>query len=142
MSIETEFLAFMQTKSAITDLVGTRVYPGVFESSMTDYPSITYAVLGHRSLMDADGVNGLANLRLRLRIYSLLYSEILDVFAEIDDAFNGYQGVLITSWAHSIFVQDPVDLKGVRVAAGSPDIRRSRNVIINMWYQRGIPALV
>jgi acid phosphatase class B len=70
MSLSTDIRRLLLSKSAITSLVGTRVYPHHVPQANATYPSITYAIVSNDSAHTLAGGAGYAARRLQIDVYA------------------------------------------------------------------------
>jgi hypothetical protein len=70
MSLSTDIRRLLLSKSAITSLVGTRVYPAHVPQKINTYPTITYFVVSNNSAHHLQGGAGFAERRLQIDVYA------------------------------------------------------------------------
>lgn len=64
-----ELEVFLQTKSAVTDLIGTRIRPEVLDESEA-LPAITHSVISSQHETELEGAAGIRHTRLQVDCYA------------------------------------------------------------------------
>lgn len=88
MSIEAEIRTHLISASAISSLVGNRVYPGVRKEE-EGLPALTYTMIFDDPHMDLDGVNGgLRQVRVQIDMWAKTYAVVLSLEAAVKARMN------------------------------------------------------
>jgi len=70
MSLQTDIRRLLLSKSAITSLVGNRVFPSYVPQKNAAWPCITYTVVSNNSAHHLQGGAGFAERRLQIDVYA------------------------------------------------------------------------
>jgi hypothetical protein len=70
MSLSTDIRRLLLSKSAITSLVGTRVYPAHIPQKINTFPTITYQLISTNAAHHLAGGAGYCEKRLQLDVYA------------------------------------------------------------------------
>ena len=108
MAIAQDVRTYLLTKSAVTTLVGTRIFPSFIPQSNTTYPCIVYNLINQLPAHMLSGGAGYAETRVQLDVYAttLLVAESL---AEVlRDELQGYKGTMGSSTVSSVVYKNMV----------------------------------
>jgi len=70
MSLQTDIRRLLLSKSAITSLVGNRVFPSYVPQKNAAWPCITYTIVSNNSAHHLQGGAGYAERRLQVDVYA------------------------------------------------------------------------
>lgn len=101
--------ARLQAVSAVTDLVGTRVFPAPLPQGQT-LPAVTYQrVSGAReSAMGSD--TGVAHPRIQVDCWASSYSGVKALATAVRGALQRYSGTIATVEIQDSFLKNDIDL--------------------------------
>ena len=74
MTIEEGLYAYLQTVSAVTALVGTRVHPEIALETATTFPLVVYQRTDSESLRHTQGSSGLVEVNFELTFWAETYA--------------------------------------------------------------------
>lgn len=145
MSLSTDIRRLLLSKSAITSLVGTRVYPHHIPQANSVYPCITYAVVSNDSAHHLQGGAGYAAKRLQIDVYAKTETSRDAVVEAVRNQLQGFPaagtsgtigaGTVVTSitYKNSRDVYEPDQVGG--------DVGYYRN-IMDFWirFQESAPS--
>lgn len=89
--IESALRALVLADSAVSALIGTRLYPQKLPQDPT-YPAATYQRIDGPRLYDHGGATGLAEGRFQFDVWATTYSSAKAVAAAVRAALSGYSG--------------------------------------------------
>ena len=96
-AFEDGFYVYLQTKSSITNLVGTRIYPLRMPqrsaSSDTVYPCITYQRISSRPVKHMTAAAPLQEARLQVDCWAATYASADALADALRLALDGYRGL-------------------------------------------------
>lgn len=90
MSIEADLVAHLKADSAISNLVGARIYPLIAPQNVTD-PYITYQVVSDNSNQCMSGESYQNDTRFQLDCWSTKYSEVKAIKEAVLSALIGFK---------------------------------------------------
>ena len=70
MALGADVRAYLLSKSAVTNVIGTRLYPGFVPQKNSTYPCIVYQVISSSPQHHLGGGAGFAHTRIQFDIYS------------------------------------------------------------------------
>lgn len=91
-TIEEALFSILTNDSALSALIGTRVYPNIFPQGVT-LPAISYQRISSVRLHSHSGASQLARPRFQLTCLSDSYTEAISVANALREALDGYGGV-------------------------------------------------
>lgn len=91
-SLEQGLITYLLTKSGVTDLVGTRVYPIRAPQSQTTYPLIVVTRVGSARVTDMGGEVGLAHARIQIDCWGKTQLSVINVEDAVRLVLSGYTG--------------------------------------------------
>lgn len=106
--IEEAIYTKLSSTDAVTDLVGTRIYPLKLPQNPT-YPAITYGRVSARRGMTHDGPGDMAWPRFQFDCYGASYSAAKGVANAIRSTLNGFSGTVSTVNICAVFFMNEVD---------------------------------
>lgn len=110
MSISTNLRKYLLSKSAITSLVGTRMFPRKIPQKNSAFPVIVYRIVSQDAAHHLAGGAGYAGTRIQLDVYSETETET-DALAEaIRNQMQGYSGAMGTASVTSVVLKNSQDL--------------------------------
>ncbi len=71
MSVKTDIRRLLLSKSAITSLVGNRIFPSFIPQKNRAYPAITYSLVSNNSAHHLQGGAGYGEQRLQVDVYAI-----------------------------------------------------------------------
>lgn len=90
MSLSTDIRRLLLSKSAITSLVGTRIYPNHVPQANNAWPCITYTVVSNDSAHTLAGGAGYAARRLQIDVYAKLETSRDSVVEAVRNQLQGF----------------------------------------------------
>lgn len=90
MSLSTDIRRLLLSKSAITSLVGTRVYPSHVPQSNNIYPCLTYQVISTDSAHTLQNGAGYCGKRLQIDVYARTEVSRDQVAEAVRDQLQGF----------------------------------------------------
>jgi len=78
--------------SAVTDIVGTRIFPLVSQAP-SHPPYVVYSVVGGEAWNSMGGQSGLAQSRVQIDAYAVTYAGAQALAASVRGALDGFRGV-------------------------------------------------
>ena len=110
--ITTAISSLLANNSAITDLVGTKIYPMVREQE-DGLPAITYQVISGIRSHDISGPNGLVEGRIQINCFAATVLASLQLAAVVRAALNGLRGGAAGVAIECMLLEDQGDLPSV-----------------------------
>lgn len=92
--MEKAVYTYLTSKSAITDLVGTRVYPHHLPQSNTVYPALTIQLIDSQHVHHLQGASGVATARVQIDCWSDMLSEVVTLAEAVRNAMQGFSGTM------------------------------------------------
>lgn len=93
MSLRSSICAYIETKTAITNLIGTRFYPQIVKGGS----ELPYAVYTRSSVMrnpTSAGSSGMVTTMLRIVTFAESYTDAEDTADQFRIALDGYRGTM------------------------------------------------
>lgn len=138
MSIRADLRSYLLSKSSITTLVGSRIYPQEAPQGAV-YPRIIYQETGGERDRTLDGANRLTKTSFDLTAQSQdgdNAKAISDALANVLDVYQGQmarttvQGVFVTANSDNLIPPDGADEKSVKESS----------ISIDLWYESAVPT--
>lgn len=93
MSLDADLFSFVTAQTAVSALIGTRLYPGHAPQNPT-YPLATYHRVSGTRVSSLGGDSGLADPRFQFSAQSPSYATARSVAEAMRAALSGYQGLM------------------------------------------------
>jgi len=121
--IEEALKSILEDASAVTDLVGTRIYPVMLPQGVT-FPAITFLRVSTPRTESHDGPSGLASPRYQINCWSETHTEASDLAVAVRKTVHGYRGT-----------SEGVRIDGILAVGERDDIDLERGVqrVITDW---------
>lgn len=106
--MEQALRAFLLSYSAITDLIGTRIYPDILPQDPT-YPAITYQEISGPRDYTQQGADGVTTYRVQLDLWANTFEEVIPLRDAVEASVSGVHHVEHGSPAmiiHGAFIDD------------------------------------
>lgn len=110
MDIDYEVRAYLLSKTAITDLIETRIYPLHLPQS-PQFPAITFQVVGTTGINTLDAPMSLIGTTIQIDSWANTHIDVKSLAGAVRAILNGYQGLLSTKKAQDIVYKNEVDLR-------------------------------
>lgn len=107
---------YLLSKSAITTIVGQRIYPLRPPQGSSNYPCVTYQTISSRSTYSHGGDNQLRFERVQINCFGRTVKSAKDLAESVRLAMSGYAGVMGSTTVQSCFLDNERD-----VSYDSPD---------------------
>lgn len=109
MAIESSLRTYLLTKSGITNLVSTRIYP-LARPQNSALPAIVYQRItgGHEHMIA--GAAGNANPVIQIDCLAASYSAAKSVAEQVRQALQGYSGAMGSDTVHACVFRNEIDL--------------------------------
>lgn len=92
--IEAAFYHYLSNTSAITSVVGTRIYNSVVDQNNSTYPVLVYTLVASTYNYHLKGVAGIASARFQIDAYGTTLASCLALSEAVKGKLNGYQGTM------------------------------------------------
>ena len=126
--IEYALVAWLNSKTYLTALVGARIEPAPLPDPPT-LPAVAYQRIGTVRAEDVQGFTGLESVRMRFTSWGALPEDAGDVAEALRNALDGLVGKTLT-WSGGSFYVQSAFLEGDRdvgmPAAASPELAGQR----------------
>ncbi len=99
---------YLQTKSAVTDLISTRMYPLRLPQNAT-MPAITYQIVSRTHEEHMTGAAGLALARLQLDCYATTHAGSHALAEAVRASMHGYRGTMGTDFMQMCHLDNDFD---------------------------------
>lgn len=107
-SFETGLATYLGSKSAITDLVSTRIFPQVAPQGVTE-PFVVYTRISGANGHHMGGADGLQQSRYQFDAYGS-YAQVKSIEDAIRQALDGYRGAMGSEIVQTCHLMDARDL--------------------------------
>ncbi len=107
--------SLIQTKSAITSLVSTRVFPttlpqtNVAGTKPLTLPAVTYQVVSHVQTRDLSGASANGDYLIQIDLYGSTRTSVVGLSDAIRNALNNHSGAAGSEYVKSCFLQQQID---------------------------------
>ena len=109
MSVEKDIRTYMLTRSAITDLVSTRIYASKLPQEAT-FPSIAYNRISTVRTYSQSGDSNLTKPRIQYSCFAETYEGARNLAEQIVSEMSGFKGTAGSSTIYASFVENDLDL--------------------------------
>jgi len=109
MSVKGAIYSRLSNFTALTNLVGLRIYPGIAPQNTT-LPYVTFQQISNESISAMSADTGLERPRFQLDSWSDDQLEVENVAVQVRAALQRYEGTLDSTTIQVIFLQNDVDL--------------------------------
>lgn len=137
MSLEADIYTYLAAQTALTDLVGTRIYM-MNAPQNTAFPYVVYRKVAASPDYAMGGQSGLQQAWFEFFVYDDLYATVLAVVEQLRQELSGYHGTMGTT------VVDWVTLEGENDEylddTGVHTPRYGRSVDYKFWFRQSVPA--
>lgn len=142
MSFETSLVTFLKSKTAITALVGNRIFPNVIPQWTKEtrdrfgepYPALRYVSEISERHRHLGGRGTLREAEVQIDCYSTSYVQVKLLAKAVGDALDTFRGDMAGTYVDEI-VQAP-DLSSYESAADASDVGTDRETLqFTIWHQ-------
>ncbi len=142
MSIGAELVIYLQSKSAITDLVdATDIRPQrTTQGVPTDTDRIVYYVSGGEHVRSLTGSSGLANANIDLHCQSVNYDRANAIAEALRNELECFQGTLGSTTVQGVFVDQVQESCSEPMPGGNDTVMHDVALPISVWYEEAIPT--
>ena len=109
MSVEKDIRTYMGTRTAITDIVGSRIYAQKLPQAAT-FPSLVYNRVSTQRTYSHSGDSNMTSPRIQYSCFAETYEEAKDLAEQIVSEMSGFKGTAGSSTIYSTFVDNELDL--------------------------------
>ncbi len=146
MNLRIAVYSFLQTKTLITNLVGTRIYPHVApQGSQNSFPYITFSCPDYTQGLHYRGAVAFAGLQFLFTIYAATSTQREAVFQALRNVLHGRIGYVISDGTTSISVQSSELLDSGDSYSGAADARElgvfEQDMTFLFRFQEAVPTL-
>jgi hypothetical protein len=145
MSLGGALRTYLLTKTSVTNLVASRIYPQVVpqkkEASDVAYPAIAYTRLGGDRTRSLGGANGQVMSSVQFSCFSYDYDTSEAVAEALRNVLECFQGTFDTTTVQGVFVEPPNDLDIPNQAADGLTIHQVM-VSADIWFEEAVPTYV
>lgn len=100
MSLRADLMTYLESKTAITNLVATRIYPQIAKGNVS-LPYVIYSRQNVDRHPTASGSSGIVTTTIRLTAFADFYDDALDLADQLRIALDGKQGAVGDSYFES-----------------------------------------
>lgn len=93
MSLRADLCAYLETKTAVTDLIGTRIYPQIAKGNVT-LPYVIYSRAGVDRKAISTGASGTVFTTVRLTSFANTYDAACDLADQLRIVLDGKSGTI------------------------------------------------
>ncbi len=111
MSVEKDIRTYMGTRTAITDIVGSRIYAQKLPQEAT-FPSLVYNRVSTQRTYSHSGDSSLTTPRIQYSCFAETYEDAKDLAEQIVSEMSGFKGTAGTATIYSTFVESELDMIG------------------------------
>ena len=110
MAIGADVRTYLLTKSAVTSVLGTRIFPNVIPLKNTTWPCVVYGIVSQAPAHHLTGGAGYAWTRIQLDVYAT-GPVSRDALVEIlRDELQGFSGTMGSSTVSAVKYENSLDL--------------------------------
>jgi hypothetical protein len=109
MTMVTDLVQYINTISAVTTLVSTRVYPDILPQSPT-LPAITYSQVSAVRVRDLTGPAGKSRHRISIHCWATTHAGARAVADALRQGIDGFQGWWQDTFVGSVTLENEFDL--------------------------------
>ncbi len=110
MPIGPGLTTYLQTKSAITNVVDSRIYLVRPPQGSGSFPCITYQTISSRSTYSHGGDNQLRIERVQINCFARTFKAAKDLAELVRLSLSGYAGLMGTTTVQSCFLENERDV--------------------------------
>ena len=110
--METGVYSYLISKTSITSLVSTRIYPLIAPEGSA-WPFIIYQRIGSSHEHNMSGSSGLVTATVQIDAYAEAYSSAKSIGAAIRNVLDGYRGLMGSTFVSRCHLGDERDLLDV-----------------------------
>ena len=134
--LEENLYTYLQTKSGLTALVSTRVYPDTAPQTAT-LPFLVYArvstVREHKHGTTGGTETGLTQARIQIDCYAATYSALASLCDQVRLALSGYRGTIGSGFCYRAMLDMEIDLPASPDFGEQIGVRR-RTLDFVVWF--------
>ena len=108
MSVEKDIRTYMLTRTAITDLISTRIYAQKLPQEAT-FPSLVYNRISTQRTYSHSGDSNFTKPRIQYSCFAETYEDAKDLAEQIVSEMSGFKGTAGTATIYSTFVENELD---------------------------------
>lgn len=142
MSIRNDLFTYLTSKTSITNLVDTRIYPQESpqaEAGATPYPRIIYRENGGVRTGSLEGANEQVQTSFTLDCQSKDGDEAIDIANALANVLDFYQGLMGSTTVQGVFVRRTGDSIEAPIDGNEKGVRTS-SIDIDLWYESTVPS--
>ena len=109
MSVEKNICAFLLQQTALTKLIGARIFP-IHIPQNSELPAIAYNMISKPRTYSQSGDSHLVKPRIQFSCFGHRYHDVRDVADQIVIALSGFKGNMDGATIQSAFIENEVDL--------------------------------
>ena len=133
MAVEKALCTILNNTAAVTDIIGTSIYPEVLSPDAT-LPALVYQqISGVRDHVTA-GPSGLASPRFQLTCWAATYQRAAELAEAVRQTLDGYSGTVVGIIIQAIHLLDESDMPSVR-PDNKEQTRRGKRLDFQVWHK-------
>ncbi len=117
--LESDLLTFLASKTTITSLVSSRIYPNKAPLGVT-YPCVTYFKVSATRIRDMDGASGMVHSRIQINAWDNTpttgYSSVKAIADAIRKEVDNYTGAMGSTTVDAVQLLEEADLLDKKLA--------------------------
>lgn len=133
MAIEKALCTILNGAQAVTDIIGTSIYPLVMSADVV-LPAIVYQqISGQRDQVMA-GPSGLASPRFQITCWADTYKKADELADAVRQTLDGYSGIVESVVIQAIHLLDEADMPGIR-PDNKAQSRYGKRLDFQIWHK-------
>lgn len=105
--IETDLTQFLLSKSIITDIVGTRIFPQhISNIDGAKFPAISYTRTGRTRVTTHSGHAGLSRPMIQIDCWAKTHDEVVDLGNRVVAVLDGFRGLMNGTRVDAVFFEN------------------------------------
>lgn len=137
--IEAALATYLKSRTAVSDIVGTRVGEGLAAQAATR-PFLSYELDGGQRFYHSTGASGLVSQRITLKFEGTTYGEARTLYDAVRDEIDGFQGTWDGISIDSAFLDVPRRSTSQPVS-GKEQGLPSVSATLDVTYRETVPSL-
>lgn len=126
MSLETAIYSYLSGVTAVTDLVGTRIYPGQAPQGVA-LPYVIQFRVSTRRFPHVGGPSGMVRTRIQIDVYAATLDSAQSVFDALRDNLDGWRATLMDDvYVQSVNLDDEANDFTPSQDGADPGVHRIR----------------
>jgi len=115
MNIEKAIVSILSNASAVTDIVGTHIFPIFIPQPAKDnLPAVTYQQISGPRNHVMSGPTGLVSARFQINCWSKTYKGLREFANAVRTTLDGYTGTIFGMWIQSVTLLDEGDVPSIK----------------------------